>query len=301
MAGVLRSITKIALKVFFSYNFPDVTIMHKEREKDMSDKKLATIGVFGGSGFYKFLDNIEEVKVETPYGMPSDNLLIGQIGPHKVAFMPRHGRNHTILPHLINYRANVWAMKSVGVERVISPCAAGSLQKHVKPGDFVICDQFVDWTDGRKTTFFEGPVVTHPSAADPYCPELRKLAIKTGKDLGITIHETGTVVVINGPRFSTKAESKFFTNQGWEVINMTAFPEAYLVKEADMCPLNISLITDYDAGLVGDVPPVSHHEVIEVFNSNLANLKNLLFNMIEQIPAERKECECALTKKKSQL
>ena len=119
--------------------------------------------------------------------------------------------------------------------------------------------------------------------------------------MGITIHETGTVVVINGPRFSTKAESKFFTNQGWEVINMTAFPEAYLVKEADMCPLNISLITDYDAGLVGDVPPVSHHEVIEVFNSNLANLKNLLFKMIENIPAERNHCECALTKSKSQL
>ncbi len=165
----------------------------------MSDKKLATIGVFGGSGFYKFLDNIEEVKIETPYGMPSDNLLIGQIGPHKVAFMPRHGRNHTILPHMINYRANVWAMKSVGVERVISPCAAGSLQKHVKPGDFVVCDQFVDWTDGRKSTFFEGPIVTHPSPAETYCPELRHLAIKTGKDLGITVHETGTVVVINGP------------------------------------------------------------------------------------------------------
>lgn len=267
----------------------------------MTNKKLATIGVFGGSGFYKFLDNIEEVRVETPYGMPSDNLFIGQIGEHKVAFMPRHGRNHTILPHLLNYRANVWAMKSVGVERVISPCAAGSLQKHVKPGNFVICDQFVDWTDGRKSTFFEGPIVTHPSAADPYCPELRELAIKTGKDLGITIHEKGTVVVINGPRFSTKAESKFFTNQGWEVINMTAFPEAYLVKELDMCPLNISLITDYDAGLVGDVPPVSHHEVIEVFNSNLANLKNLLFKMIENIPADRHNCECALTKSKSQL
>lgn len=267
----------------------------------MENKKLATIGVFGGSGFYKFLEDIEEVRVETPYGMPSDNLFIGKIGPHKVAFMPRHGRNHTILPHLLNYRANVWAMKSVGVERVISPCAAGSLQKHVKPGDFVICDQFVDWTDDRKSTFFEGPIVTHPSAAETYCPELRNLAIETGKELGITVHETGTVVVINGPRFSTKAESKFFTNQGWEVINMTAFPENYLVKEMDMCPVNISLITDYDAGLVGDVPPVSHHEVIEVFNNNLSNLKTLLFKMIEKIPAERNNCNCANTKKSSQM
>ena len=261
----------------------------------------ATIGVFGGSGFYSFLKDIEEVKVETPYGQTSDSVFIGKIGPHKVAFMPRHGRNHSIPPHLVNFRANVWAMKHLGCKRVISPCAAGSLQKEVKPGDFVICDQFVDWTDGRKTTFFEGPVVQHPSPADTYCPELRKLAIDTAKELGITVHESGTVVVINGPRFSTKSESKFFTNQGWEVINMTAYPEAYLVKEMDMCPLNISLITDYDAGLVGDVPPVSHHEVIQVFNSNVANLKNLLFKMIEKLPEERENCSCKDTKKNSQL
>ena len=262
-------------------------------------EKLADIGVFGGSGFYSFLEDIEEIKVETPYGMPSDSLFIGKIGTHKVAFMPRHGRSHTIPPHLLNYRANVWAMKHVGCERVISPCAAGSLQKHVEPGSFVICDQFVDWTKGRNSTFFDGPIVTHPSPADLYCPELRSLAIKTGRELGIKIHEIGTVVVINGPRFSTKAESKFFTNQGWEVINMTAFPEAYLVKELDMCPLNISLITDYDAGLVGDVPPVSHQAVIEVFNNNVANLKKLLFTMIENIPTERNNCDCANTKAKS--
>ena len=265
----------------------------------MENKNLAEIGVFGGSGFYKFLENIEEVPVETPYGMPSDNLFIGQIGSHKVAFMPRHGRNHTILPHLINYRANVWAMKYAGCKRVISPCAAGSLQKHVKPGDFVICDQFVDWTDGRKSTFFEGPIVTHPSAAEPYCPELRTFAVKTAKDLGINVHDKGTVVVINGPRFSTKAESEFFTNQGWEVINMTAFPEAYLVKEADMCPLNISLITDYDAGLVGDVPPVTHQEVIQVFKSNITRLKSLLLSIIENIPDERNNCECYKTSQTS--
>ena len=258
-------------------------------------EKIADIGVFGGSGFYSFLEDIKEVQVDTPYGVPSDSLFIGKIGNHRVAFMPRHNRNHSILPHMINYRANVWAMKHVGCTRVISPCAAGSLQKHVAPGHFVICDQFVDWTDGRKSTFFEGPQCMHPSPAETYCPELRNLAIKTAKDLGIKVHETGTVVVINGPRFSTKAESKFFTNQGWEVINMTAFPEAYLVKEMDMCPLNISLITDYDAGLVGDVPPVSHQEVIKVFNSNLDNLKKLLFTMIENIPAENNNCECAKT------
>jgi len=258
-------------------------------------KKLADIGVFGGSGFYNFLEDIKEVKVKTPYGKTSDSLFIGTIGNHRVAFMPRHSRDHSIPPHLVNFRANVWAMKEIGCTRVISPCAAGSLQKRVAPGSFVICDQFVDWTDGRKNTFFEGPDVQHPSAADLYCPELRQLAIDTAKEIGITVHETGTVVVINGPRFSSKAESKFFTDQGWEVINMTAFPEAYLVKELNMCPLNISLITDYDAGLVGDVPPVSHEEVLKVFNSNVDNLKKLLFTMIEKIPADRSCCECAKT------
>ena len=255
-------------------------------------EKLAEIGIFGGSGFYKFLENIEEVKIETPYGETSDSLFIGEISGHKVAFMPRHGRNHSIPPHKVNYRANVWAMKEIGCTRVISPCAAGSLQKEIKPGDFVICDQFVDWTDGRISTIFEGPKVEHVSAADPYCPELRKLAILTAKKLGITVHEQGTVVVVNGPRFSTKAESKFFTAQGWEVINMTAFPEAYLVKEMNMCPLNISLITDYDAGLVGDVPPVSHKEVMEVFAKNIENLKTLLFELIKTIPSDRLLCEC---------
>ena len=264
-------------------------------------EELANIGVFGGSGFYKFLENIDEVKIETPYGQPSDNIFIGKIGSKKVAFMPRHGRNHTILPHLINYRANVWAMHSIGCKRVISPCAAGSLQKHIKPGSFVIADQFVDWTDGRCDTFFEGPIVTHPSAADTYCPQLRAAAIESGKTLGIDIHEKGTVVVINGPRFSTKSESEFFTSQGWEVINMTAYPEAYLVREMDMCPLNISLITDYDAGLVGDVPPVSHSEVIQVFNNNVENLKKLLFAVIENLPDERNACDCMNTKSKSRI
>ena len=257
----------------------------------------ADIGVFGGSGFYSFLSDIEEVKVDTPFGEPSDSLFIGKIGNHKVAFMPRHGRNHSIPPHKVNYRANVWAMKHVGCKRVISPCAAGSLQTHVKPGDFVICDQFVDWTDGRISTFIEGPDVQHPSPADLYCPELRKLAIETSKKLGITVHDKGTVVVINGPRFSTKAESAFFTNQGWEVINMTAFPEAYLVKELNMCPLNISLITDYDAGLVGNVPPVSHEAVMKVFSDNVEKLKSLLFTMIELIPDNRCLCDCETTTK----
>src|SRR5262249_17235039 len=161
--------------------------------------------------------------------------------------------------------ANVWAMKSLGVTRIISPCAAGGLQKHTKPGDFVVCDQFVDRTSGRIDTFYDGPISTHVSSADPYCPELRDLAFKAGQPAGITMHPTGTVVTIQGPRFSSRAESKWFINQGWEVINMTQYPEVHLVKELEMCVVNISLITDYDCGLQGNVEPVSHSEVVKVF------------------------------------
>ena len=159
----------------------------------------AEIGVFGGSGFYSLLDNPVEVRVDTPYGAPSDSLMLGEIGGRSVAFLPRHGGKHTLPPHMINYRANVWAMKELGVTRIIGPNACGSLQAHVKPGDFVICDQFVDRTWGRKDTFYDGPTTTHVSSADPYCPTMRAVAIEKGRELGITVHERGTVVVIQGP------------------------------------------------------------------------------------------------------
>lgn len=255
------------------------------------DKK-ADIGVFGGSGFYNFIDIQDEITVETPYGPPSDSIMLGKIANKTVAFLPRHGKKHTIPPQSINYRANVWAMKALGVSRVISPCAAGSLQKHVEPGDFVICDQFVNHTCDRKDTYYDGPITTHVSPADPYCPELRELAVQTAKNIGIKVHETGTILVIQGPRFSTKAESKFFTAQGWEVINMTQYPEVYLAREMELCTLNISLITDYDSGLVGDVEPVNHSEVLKVFNANNEKLRNLLFSLIEQIPDQRLKCGC---------
>jgi 5'-methylthioadenosine phosphorylase len=259
------------------------------------EKHSADIGIFGGSGFYKFFDDCEEVSVETPYGPPSDKVFIGTLGGKKVAFLPRHGRHHQHPPHKINYRANVWAMKHLGVSRIISPCAAGSLQKHVAPGSFVVCDQFVDRTSGRIDTFYDGPISTHVSAADPYCGQLRELAVKAGKDCGITMHEKGTVVVIQGPRFSSKAESKWFGAQGWEVINMTQYPEGHLSKELEMCVVNVALITDYDSGLHADVKPVSHAEVVEVFTKNLDKLQKMLIKLIEFIPAERNECQCART------
>ena len=246
----------------------------------------AEVGVFGGSGFYNFLTDAKEISVDTPYGAPSDVITIGTIAGKKVAFLPRHGRNHHLPPHKINYRANVWAFKALGITRVISPCAAGSLQKEIKPGSFVICDQYVDRTSGRADTFFDGPVTTHVSAADPFSPELRKLVLQAAKDCKIEIHDGGTVVVIQGPRFSTRAESQWFRSYGWEVINMTQYPEVHLVKELEMDPLNISLITDYDTGVDG-VPPVSHEEVVKVFNDNNEKLRKLLFRLIELIPGDR--------------
>jgi len=174
----------------------------------------AEIGIFGGSGFYKLLDDVREAKVDTPYGPPSDSVFLATINGRQVAFLPRHGRHHTIPPHKVNYRANVWAMRSLGCQAIISPCAAGSLQRNVEPGHFVVCDQFVDRTNGRADTFYDGPIVTHVSPADMYHPILRKLAIETIRDHGITCHEKGTVVVIQGPRFSTKSESKWFHDQG---------------------------------------------------------------------------------------
>lgn len=255
--------------------------------------KRAEIGVFGGSGFYAFLEQVEEIKVDTPYGAPSDLVTLGEIAGRRVAFLPRHGRRHSIPPHKINYRANLWAMKELGVTRVISPCAAGSLQAWVKPGDFVVCDQFVDRTMGRADTFYEGPTVYHVSPADPYCPTLRQIAIEAIKELGIPCHERGTVVVIQGPRFSTKAESRWFTSMGWEVINMTQYPEVMLARELAMCVVNISLITDYDSGLVagGEVKPVTAEEVMQVFHQNAERIRQVIFKMIERIPPAR-NCPC---------
>ena len=254
----------------------------------MADSPRASVGVFGGTGFYSLLSGeVREVWVETPYGSPSDKVTLGEIGGRTVAFLPRHGKNHTIPPHEINYRANVWAMKSLGVTDIIAPNACGSLQSHVKPGEFVICDQFVDRTTGRKDTFYDGPIVTHVSPADPYCPLLREGAIAVCREQNLPFHPSGTVVVIQGPRFSTKAESRWFTSLGWEVINMTQYPECMLARELEMSYVNISLITDYDAGLVADDPnvqPVTHHEVFALFKANLETLRGLVFRIIETLP-----------------
>lgn len=246
----------------------------------------AEIGVFGGSGFYSLLEDVREIKVDTPYGAPSDSAFLADVGGRRVAFLPRHGRRHTIPPHRINYRANVWAMRALGVKAVISPCAAGSLQREVAPGDFVVCDQFVDRTRGREDTFFDGPVVSHLSSAETYDPTLRQIAIDVIREHDIPVHERGTVVVIQGPRFSTKAESRWFTDAGWEVINMTQYPEAFLCRELGMAVVNISLITDYDAGVLEGTEMVDALSVLEVFEQNAARIQKVVLDMIGRFPVD---------------
>jgi 5'-methylthioadenosine phosphorylase len=246
----------------------------------------AEIGVFGGSGFYSLLEDVREIKVDTPYGPPSDSFFLATVEKRKVAFLPRHGRRHTIPPHKINYRANVWAMRSLGVKAVISPCAAGSLQRHVKPGDFVVCDQFVDRTRGRADTFYDGPIVTHLSSADIYDPVLRGIASEVIREHQIPMHETGTIVIVNGPRFSTKSESKWFSDAGWEVVSMTQYPEAYLCRELGMAVVNIALITDYDAGVLEGTEAVDARSVLEVVAQNAERIQKVVLEMMGRFPAD---------------
>ncbi|MEN6357721.1 MAG: S-methyl-5'-thioadenosine phosphorylase [Armatimonadota bacterium] len=254
----------------------------------------AEIGVIGGSGFYSLLDDVEETKLDTPYGAPSDVVALGAIAGRRVAFIPRHGKTHHLPPHMIPYRANIWAMKQLGVTRIIGPNAVGSLQADIKPGDFVVCDQFVDRTYGRKDTFYDGPIVTHVSSADTYCRALRKLAVEIGRNHGVTMHDGGTTVCIQGPRFSSRAESLWFTKMGWHVVNMTQYPECILALEQEICYVNIALITDYDVGIVaeGGAEPVNASEVVKVLTANNERVKRLIFEMIEKMP-ETRDCPCA--------
>ncbi len=255
------------------------------------------VGIFGGSGFYRFLDAVEEVAVDTPYGPPSARIRRGDVHGTPVAFMPRHGDEHTLPPHRINYRANVWAMKQVGVRRIIGPSACGSLRPELTPGTFVVCDQFVDRTSGREDTFYDGPQTTHVSAADPYCSDLGEVLVASAREEGIDVVPGGTVVVIQGPRFSTRAESRWFSASGWHVVNMTQYPECWLARELGLCYANVSLVTDYDVGLEGspDVRPVSADAAVAVFAENLDRLRALLFRAVPKIgPQTDDACATAL-------
>jgi 5'-methylthioadenosine phosphorylase len=277
------------------------------------DKESAEIGLIGGTGVYdpEMLEDAKEIKVYTPYGKTSDLLTVGIFKGRKIAFIPRHGRGHTIPPHKVPSRANLWALKELGVTRVIGPGAVGSLRLEYDTRDFVITDQFIDRTKKRLDTYYDGGQVCHMDVQDPFCPDLRKLCFDEAKNLGLKVHKKGTYICIEGPRFSTIAESKMFRHWGGDIIGMTVYPEIVLARELEMCYVSIATITDYDVwagscskcGVVeyaekcpncgGPVKQygVSIEEILAVMDDNAKNLKKLLENVIPKIPEERK-CPC---------
>ncbi|NMC06226.1 MAG: S-methyl-5'-thioadenosine phosphorylase [Candidatus Lokiarchaeota archaeon] len=279
----------------------------------MEVPKDVQIGIIGGTGADIDLQDVKKVKPYTPYGQPSDFIQVGFFAGHKVAFLSRHGPGHQIPPHMLNFRANLWALKELGVTRVFSPCAVGSLRKELDKGDFVIVDQYIDRTRKRLDTFYEGGQVCHISQADPFCPEMNRIFYEAGKKVsGLKkIVNGGTYVCIEGPRFSTRAESKVFHQWGADVIGMTVYPEAVLAAELAMCYSTIATVTDLDVwaavcpkcGVVpigpacptcnGNIKPlaVSVDEILETMEQNAKNLKKLIEIAIPNIPRER-HCNC---------
>ena len=253
-------------------------------------EETAEIGIFGGTGIYDsgLLKESKEITIETPFGKTSDSITIGEFNGRKVAFMPRHGKKHTIPPHLINYRANIWAFKELGVKRIIAPSAVGSLKDELEPGHFALPSQFIDFTKSRKGSFSEEGRVIHISVADPFCPELQNIVANVINDQDVVMHKDCTYVCIEGPRFSTKAESKFFRTTGADIIGMTLVPECQLAREAQICYMSISTVTDYD---VWAEKPVTAKEVIETLSKNVELTKKLLTVLIDKIPST-KSCSC---------
>jgi len=252
---------------------------------------LASIAVVGGSGFYDFLEGAQEVKIDTPFGAPSDPVTVGEVAGHRVAFLPRHGRDHRFPPHKIPYRANMWALRSLGVRRVLAPTAVGSLTHRYGPGTLVIPDQLVDRTRTREATYYDEGAC-HVPFADPYCPSVRPVAIMTAAQHSWSPVGAATLVVIEGPRFSSRAESQWFAAQGWTLVGMTGHPEAVLARELALCYTPLALVTDLDAGLTAGAG-VTQAEVFEVFAANIKRLRDLVAAIIAALPAERPDDLCA--------
>ena len=250
----------------------------------------AAIGVIGGSGFYALLERGDEVAVETPFGAPSDAIVLGEVAGRRVAFLPRHGRGHRFPPHRIPYRANLWALRALGVRQVLAPSAVGALTVAYQPGTLAIPDQLVDRTRSRPHTYYDEGHAVHVPFADPYCPVGRARAIATARAAGWAPVVSGTLVVIEGPRFSTRAESQWFAAQGWTLVGMTGYPEAVLARELALCYTTLALVTDTDAG-VAEGEGVTQEEVFAEFGRNVARLRDLVFAAIAALPSER-TCPC---------
>jgi 5'-methylthioadenosine phosphorylase len=246
----------------------------------------APVAVIGGSGFYEFLDDATEVPVETPYGDPASPVAVGTVAGQSVAFLPRHGKGHAYPPHLINYRANLWALRSLGVRQVLAPCAVGGLLPRVAPGDIVVPDQLVDRTSGRVQTYVESGAL-HAPFADPYCDRLSAAVAAADS----SVKRGGAMVVIEGPRFSTRAESQSYAAAGWSLVNMTGHPEAVLARELLMCYSAIALVTDMDAG-VETGAGVGQAEVFAMFAANIERLKGILATTIDDLPSPD-GCACS--------
>jgi 5'-methylthioadenosine phosphorylase len=259
------------------------------------------LGVIGGSGLYQLLADATFVDVDTPYGPTSGPVAIGTVvsaaGTREIAFLPRHGLDHQWPPHQVNYRANIWALHSIGVRRIIAPCACGSLRAEIAPGDVVICDQYVDATWGRPGTFFDGPHVNHLAAPDPYCPDLGAVVGREAAAEGFIVHAGGTVVVIPGPRFATRAESGTYRTLGYDVINMTQCPEVALARELGICYTAMALVTDYDSGLDErpDVGAVTQADVFATFAANVDRVRAVIRRVLAELPTER-SCSCAASR-----
>jgi 5'-methylthioadenosine phosphorylase len=253
----------------------------------------AEVGVFGGSGFYEFLDDATDIELDTPYGPPASTIRVGTLAGRRVAFMARHGRRHEYVAHRVPFRANVWAMASLGVRSIVAPCSVGSLQSDLHPGEIVVVDQLIDRTTGRHDTFHDvgsddgtpgsdGPV-HHQGFADPYDAAVRRALIDAGPAVDCRVRDGGTMVVINGPRFSTRAESTWFRQMGWHVVNMTGYPEAVLAAEANIAYGAAALVTDYDAGVDGH-EPVTMDAVFAVMRDNVASVQQLIAAALPALP-----------------
>jgi 5'-methylthioadenosine phosphorylase len=255
------------------------------------------IGVIGGSGLYEMegLKNIKEVKVKTPFGNPSDAYMVGKLGDVKMVFLPRHGRGHRLLPSELNFRANIYGMKKLGVEWIISVSAVGSMREDIKPGHIVVVDQFFDRTKGRVSTFFGSGIVGHVEFADPVCPNLSNVLFDAGQSIGATIHKGGTYICIEGPQFSTRAESKIYRKWGVDVIGMTNIPEAKLAREAEICYATLALSTDYDCWHEAE-ESVTVEMILDTLKKNVATAKAIIKEAVQKIPPKR-ECKCATAMK----